>query len=43
MTAPDSQALLTLDSIAQRYGEVPVLQGVSFAIRRGTIACLLGA
>jgi iron(III) transport system ATP-binding protein len=43
MTAPASPALLVLDSVAQRYGEVQVLHAVSFSIRRGTIACLLGA
>ncbi|MCC7080809.1 MAG: ABC transporter ATP-binding protein [Burkholderiales bacterium] len=42
MTAPASPALLVLDSVAQRYGEIEVLHAVSFAIRRGTIACLLG-
>jgi iron(III) transport system ATP-binding protein len=43
MTLTASPALLALDSVAQRYGEVEVLHAVSFAIHRGTIACLLGA
>ena len=43
MNSPASPALLELDSIAQRYGDVEVLHGVSFSIRRGIIACLLGA
>jgi iron(III) transport system ATP-binding protein len=38
-----SDALLVLDAIAQCYGEVEVLHEVSFRMRRGTIACLLGA
>ena len=43
MTPPASPALLALDSVAQRYGEVEVLHDVSFTIERGAIACLLGA
>jgi iron(III) transport system ATP-binding protein len=43
MSAPASPALLVLDSVAQRYGKLEVLHAVSFSIRRGTIACLLGA
>jgi len=35
--------LLALDAVAQNYGEVEVLHGVSFRLRRGEIACLLGA
>jgi iron(III) transport system ATP-binding protein len=43
MIPPASPALLVLDSVAQRYGDVEVLHAVSFEIRRGAIACLLGA
>jgi iron(III) transport system ATP-binding protein len=43
MTPSASPALLVLDSVAQRYGEVDVLHSVSFTLERGAIACLLGA
>lgn len=35
--------LLALRAVSQAYGEAPVLHGVSLALRRGTIACLLGS
>jgi len=34
--------LLALDAVAQSYGDVAVLNGVSFRLARGEIACLLG-
>lgn len=40
---PAQRPLLTLRGVAQRYGEIEVLSGVSFELNRGAIACLLGA
>jgi len=34
--------LLELDNISQAYGEKPVVDGLSFRLRRGSIGCLLG-
>lgn len=39
----NSPPLLELDAIAQQYGSAVILQDVSFRLRRGEIACLLGA
>jgi branched-chain amino acid transport system ATP-binding protein len=36
-------ALLELDAVEARYGEVRVLHGVSFAVEEGSIVALLGA
>ena len=40
---PATAALLELREVSQGYGDVVVLRDLSLSIRRGTIACLLGA
>ncbi|WP_231137374.1 ABC transporter ATP-binding protein [Chromobacterium paludis] len=37
------EILLDFDQVGLAYGEAPVLDGMSFALRAGEIACLLGA
>ena len=37
------QPLLSLETVAQKYGGLEVLHNVSFSLNRGAIACLLGA
>jgi len=40
---PQSGApLLSLDEVQVAYGNTPIVRGLSFTLKRGTIACLLG-
>ena len=41
--AAGPQALVAIDGVEQYYGANQVLAGISFAVRRGEISCLLGA
>lgn len=42
VSAPHDAAWLVVDRIALRYGTRTVVSDLSFALPRGTLACLLG-
>ena len=42
-SAPARDAVIALDGVTQAYGKTAVLNGISFALQRGDIGCLLGA